>query len=185
MPAEIEAKLKVEDFAPVRKRLRAIGAKRRGIHHEINEFFDDSEQSLRRGDQGLRLRIDRIGKETRSIVTFKGPLRRGKFKTREEIEFHVDDPHSARELLGRLGFHPTLSFEKRRESWEFGGCKIELDHVPHLGLFVEIEGGSAGKILALQRKLALDGLKPITTGYIAMLAKYLEDHGIANRRIRL
>ena len=41
-------------------------------------------------------------------------------------------------------------------SWKLGGCTVELDELPHLGTFVEIEGPSEAAILKVRDQLQLD-----------------------------
>src|SRR5688572_9265043 len=123
MPIEIEAKMQVDDHHAVRQRLRACGARHVGDVLEINTFFDTTDRSLLSRDMGLRIRRtrDATGRET-YIVTSKGPAATGALKQRDELEFTVSDPGAAERLFARLGFHPHISFEKRRETWELDGC---------------------------------------------------------------
>src|SRR6185437_5464911 len=105
MPLEIEAKMKVDDFGPLRRQLAANGAVRVGSVLESNTFFDTADGQLVSQDKGLRLRRtrdDKTGQEE-YIITFKGPLRHGELKTREEAEVQVDDGHRATALLHALG----------------------------------------------------------------------------------
>ncbi len=56
---EIEIKLRVADIAAIRRRLRALGA-RCGLRlHEINVLFDTPDDSLRRREMLLRMRVER------------------------------------------------------------------------------------------------------------------------------
>src|SRR5688500_13617029 len=132
MAVEIEAKMAVESVDAVRAKLRETGATPAGSHFEVNTFFDTAERGLLACGEGLRLRLNRdaaTGSETH-VVTFKGPRRAGPLKSREEIEFDISSGGAAAELFERLGYRRTLSFEKRRETWELDGCKVELDEVP-------------------------------------------------------
>ena len=177
MPTEIEAKLRVEDHEPVRARLRACGARRVGHVLEVNAFFDTADRSLRARDMGLRLRRARdtsTGAEA-FTVTSKGPAAAGTLKRREELEFTVSDADAAAGLFERLGLHPDLSFEKRRETWELDDCHVELDELPRLGRFVEIEGPSEEVILRVRDKLQLAGVELVRTSYIAMVASLVRD----------
>src|SRR5436309_2052695 len=98
MPVEIEAKMSVESFEPVRDRLREVGARRAGEHLELNTFFDTEDRSLLAADEGLRLRLEQevpAGRERR-IITWKGPRQLGPLKSREEMEIEVADGDAAR-----------------------------------------------------------------------------------------
>lgn len=182
---ELEAKLKVADFEAVRRRLRESGAQRTGAVLENNAFFDTPDQTLLSQDKGLRLRRSRDDAtgEQSFVITVKGPQQNGLLKSREESEVGVEDGHDATGVLHALGFEPTLSFEKKRESWKLGGCEVELDELPILGRYVEIEGPGEDAIAQVCAMLGLSNLAPIKTGYITMLSKYLKDHGDERREI--
>ena len=122
---------------------------------------------------------------SRCIITMKGPLQKGEFKTREEIEFTASDAEAVRAIFENMGYQTSLSFEKRRESWSMGGCEVDLDELPYLGNFVEIEGKTEAAIEAVRESLGLGGLPSITSGYIAMLSRYLQEHQIKDRKIKL
>jgi adenylate cyclase, class 2 len=170
---EIEAKFKAEDFTAIRDLLRASGAQSIGVFQETNTFFDTQSRDLLAKDRGLRLRRNRNISTTREdfLLTYKGPQQSGPLKTREEIELTVSDATSAAAMLRALGYTKISSFEKHRESWKLGECKIELDDLPQLGKFIEIEGPSADAVHETARTLQLDHLAPITTSYIAMIMK--------------
>ncbi len=177
MATETEAKMKVEDLDAVRARLRALGAKRVGSRFEINAFFDTPQGSLKSRDQGLRLRTmkDEAGRST-SVITFKGRAQASQVKSREEIEFGIGNFDDASALLGKLGYTATLAFEKRRETFELDDCLVELDELPHLGTFVEIEGETESRVLALRTRLDLDAFPLISKGYIRMIDELVRAH---------
>ncbi|HTW93825.1 MAG TPA: class IV adenylate cyclase [Tepidisphaeraceae bacterium] len=187
MGLEIEAKMKVDDLQTIRLRLEAAGAVLEGQVMETNTFFDTPDGKLRQEDKGLRLRAncDHADGEVTHVVTFKGPRQPGALKTRPETEFTVDDPHAAAELFESLGYGKTLTFQKRRQTWQYLGCKVELDELPHLGVFVEVEGPTPEKVMHARQALGLADQPIIKTGYIALLMNYLTEHHIAERQIEL
>ena len=177
MPIELEAKMKVSDLSPVRERLRALGAEPRSRVLERNTFFDSSDRRLLAADSGLRLRHTReidTGEE-KDVVTFKGPQEAGELKRREEIEFGVTNGAAATGAFERLGYVSRLSFEKRRETWRFGGCTVELDELPHLGTFVEIEGPDEPAVMRVRETLGLANEPLVPIGYATMVAKLLKE----------
>lgn len=177
MPLEIELKVKLQNFDAVRQALSACGAKHIGAVLETNTFFDTPDRGLLAQDRGLRLRRTRDQRtgDEHFIITVKGPAQPGELKTREEAETDVDDGERATSVLQALGYVPELSFEKRRESWALDGCKIELDELPLLGRFVEIEGPDETTVMRVRQRLGLSDLPPIKTGYISMLTRRLEE----------
>jgi adenylate cyclase class 2 len=179
MPVEIEIKLRVDHLAPIRDRIKVLGAKRVGEVMETNTFFDTPDRALLASDCGLRLRRShdlKSGKET-LVLTYKGPRGEGAVKRREEIECVIAPLESAIEILARMGYERVLSFEKRRESWKQGRCKIELDTLPHLGSFVEIECQSESDILKLQEKLGVAEHATVVQTYADLVSQILSDRG--------
>ncbi|HOW73217.1 MAG TPA: class IV adenylate cyclase [Phycisphaerae bacterium] len=179
MPLEVEAKLKVDDHAAVRERLRALGALCQGQVTETNRIFDSPDRTLLAGGRGLRVRssVTADGR-TLGTLTYKGPLRPSDLKSREEIETKLEDPQATAAILTALGFVEVVRFEKRRESWHLGDCHIELDEVPYLGCYVEIEGPGEPAIRRVQADLGLAQRTHIPSSYIALLAKHCRAHDL-------
>lgn len=186
MAVEIEAKIKVDDLAPTRAKLQEAGAKFVADQAEVNAIFDTEDRSLLAADKGLRVRSAKDAKtgEETCTVTFKGPRKHSALKSRQENEVKVEGFQAAVELLEALGFHQVLAFEKRRQSWELGHCKIELDELPHLGCFVEIEGHSEKAIQKVQETLGLGHRPIVKTAYVGLMMTFLQDHGHSDRFVR-
>ncbi|HZK82922.1 MAG TPA: class IV adenylate cyclase [Humisphaera sp.] len=186
MAVEIEAKMAVKDLGAVRARIKECGATRLGAFAEVNTFFDTDDRSLLAADKGLRLRLKRnteTGEEDH-IITYKGPRQPGPLKSREEVELAVEGSAEAIKLLESLGFAKTLSFEKRRESWLLDNCEIELDELPYIGNYVEIEGPDEQTVLRVRKRLNLSDRELIKYGYIAILTGYLQERGMTQRDIK-
>ncbi len=185
MPVELEAKMKVADANSVRQRVIDAGGKVLGEFAELNVFFDTEDRLLLAADKGLRIRKNRDVKNGTDsiIITFKGPRHPGPLKSREETELEVQDLDDARHLLEAMGYQKVLSFEKRRESWLLDKCRIELDEVPHLGSFVEIEGPREQIVMTLRQKLGLSAEPIIKSSYTALLMTWLQDRGEQGREV--
>lgn len=183
MPVEIEAKMKVPDLATVRTRLRECDGKFQSSVLETNTFFDTEDRSLLARDQGLRLRHTRDAQTTAeaATITFKGPRLHGALKSREERELTVGSAKDAMALLEALGFSRVLTFQKRRESWLLHGCRVELDELPYLGVFVEIEGPREQTVIMVRETLHLADHPLISASYIALLMAHLQERGINDR----
>lgn len=179
MPVEIEAKMKLENPQVMVARLKACGATMGGEFMEINSFYDTEDRKLLAADEGLRVRVSRdLGSgEMRCVLTYKGRNRFGPLKSREEIEVGISSAEEIDRMLGRLGYARCLSFEKRRQSWKLGECKVELDEVPHLGAFIEIEGPSEEVIMGVRERLGLSNQPLIKSSYVALLTGYLQERG--------
>lgn len=155
-PTETELKLRVDDHAPVRERLSQLGARHLGTVLEHNRLFDHPDASLRRRDCGLRLRTvhpvaqpqadsghphQSTHADAAGCLTFKGPRKAGTdgFKIRPEWETEVENPAALEQILHQLNLDTALTYTKTRDSWQLGVLRVELDTVPSLGCFVELE----------------------------------------------
>jgi len=170
---ELECKLAVDSHEPIRAALRAVGATYIGRVREVNRLFDRADGSLR--DAGCGLRIRRVtvldGQGPGGSVTFKGPVQAGTYKRREEIETPVADPDSMERLLIALGFAVRVAFEKIRETWQYGGCSVELDELPKIGEFVEIEGPDELSIRRVIEQLHLITAIQIRENYVTLVSR--------------
>lgn len=181
MPLEIEIKIALDSLSPLEHRLSELGATLLGRFLEVNIFLDRQNKTLRRTDQGLRVRVEcerQPGAVKTVVMTHKGPHLSGIAKTREETELQVQDEMTALTFMGALGFYETLRFEKRRDRWQLDGCLVELDTLPWLGHFVEIEGPSEEAIQAVRQKLGLAGYPLESTGYAAMISREISQRDI-------
>jgi adenylate cyclase, class 2 len=103
---------------------------------EADQLFDRNGGELYRAGQILRLR--RAG--ARATVTYKGPFKRGRHKSREEIEFDVSNPSAFESTLSRLGYEPGFGYEKYRTTYSTDEQGIvTIDETP-IGVFLEFEG---------------------------------------------
>jgi len=185
MPLEVEAKFRVDSHDAVRTRLEQAGAARIGRVLERNHIFDKVDRSLLVGDRGLRVREYVIldGPARDAVLTYKGQRLGGELKTRQEIETAVGNAAAMMELLTSVGFVEAVTFEKRRESWKLGPCHIDLDELPHLGLFIEIEGSDEDAVREAQNALGLHDARHVRSSYIALLVEYCHEHGLPTDRI--
>jgi len=181
---EIEAKMRLTDRAAMERRLAEVGATPIARLIETNTFFDTPEGRLKSSDQGLRIRVETDEQGGRRVImTHKGPRAHGQLKSRTETEVQVDDARHAAAMLDALGFRRGLSFEKRRSRWRLDACNVELDTLPYLGQFIEIEGPSDHAILAVRQTLGLAEAALIRTSYIAMLVAYVRENNISAQHI--
>ncbi|HNQ23650.1 MAG TPA: class IV adenylate cyclase [Phycisphaerae bacterium] len=187
MARETEVKLRVASLDEVRERLRALGATfvRRGV--ETSRIFDRPDAGLRRQGVGLRVRSVRAdeGEPGAATLTFKGPRQPGPLKVREELELTINSASTALRLLERLGFTQVLRYEKRRETWRWQRCTVELDEPPGIGTYVEIEGPDAAAIEAVQTELGLQEAEPEQRSYVSLLLAYCEEQNRVDRDLRL
>ena len=84
-------------------------------------------------------------------------------------------------IFKRLGYQVVFCFAKKRETWNFGKCLIELDEIPILGFYVEIEGPDADSIGAVASQLNLDPTQDIGVSYVKLLSQYAVENGMDSR----
>lgn len=185
MPSELEAKMKLDSHDELRERLCTCGATFIGRVLERNHIFDDAAGTLLSNDCGLRVRRcePEEGDAPPPTLTYKGPREPGPVKHREEIEVELGDGDRGRLILLRLGYIEKVSFQKRRESWVLDTCHIELDELPFLGNYVEVEGPDEQTVQAVIEQLDLHDRALIRESYIALLVDYCHSNGLATTEI--
>jgi adenylate cyclase class 2 len=181
MGNEIEAKYSVDDFGAVRASLRSAGAAFLGAIRNLDEYFDAPDGVLQHSDRGLRIRRSECLEappggcplDLRPQVTYKGPRINGReqrVKVRREVQTHVDDADAVREILRGCGMEPQLVVEKRRSRWRLDGVVVELDELPVIGRFVEIEGDDEASVERVRERIGLPD-EPITEPYLGLLGE--------------
>jgi adenylate cyclase class 2 len=174
MHIEIEAKIKVDSLQKVAARLDELGAEFLSEHIQKDQYFDDAGRTLTKTDRGLRLRRQKVGKEEKVFLTYKGTREKDQFKKRQEIEMEITDGDSIEKLLLAIGYEKAIVFEKNRRTYRLGGCEVALDELPLLGSFVEIEGPDGEKIADVQKSLGLSDLPSIKESYAELMAAKLK-----------
>jgi adenylate cyclase class 2 len=172
---EIEVKFIIDDLQAMRQRIIALGAT---LHtprtYEDNRLFDTPDQRLTRQQCLLRLRRDR-----RQVLTYKEPMpaTEADFKVRQEYEVEVSDMAQTQAIFARLGFVPTLRYEKYRETFLYQETAILLDEMP-FGPFLEIEG-ERDAIRTIAAKLGLDFASRLTASYGEIFASIRAAYGLS------
>ena len=176
---EIEVKIRWTDSAEAARRLieRSGCALVEPRTLESDTVFDRDTGELSRADQLLRLR--RVG--VRSMVTYKGPSRGGRYKIREEIEFDISDALTFAEVLDRLGYQPRFRYEKYRTKFAAPGEPgiVSIDETP-IGVFLELEGEPEW-IDRTAARMGLSSAQYLTRSYSSLYQEYLRTHpGVAH-----
>lgn len=186
MGMEIEAKMRLTDRLGMIGRIRQAGGTLAEERLECNIFMDTPGAALRKTDCGLRVRretpTDGSG-PSRVIITHKGPRLPGPLKQRVETELRAEDAEASVALLTALGFVETVRFDKRRQSWRLEGCSIELDELPRIGSFIEIEGPDEATVMSVREKLGLSDEPMIRESYAAMVHAYLNEQPAGSRTL--
>lgn len=169
---EVEIKLAVPSLDDVRMRLSQCGARRISAGLETNTLYDRTDGALRRMDAAVRIRtFDDDHTERTTTMTYKGPVQQSAMKRRREIELTVSNADAAAAFLEAIDLQPVFAFQKKRERWRHDDCFIDLDQIPELGTFIEIEGPDETAIAAIQKSLALDNFTHLSESYPRLLAQ--------------
>ena len=167
MPIELEKKYRInrDQAELLATRLEALDAQRANSEFEVNTLYSSPTLDL----EGAILRLRRIDK--RAILTFKKRFSSpSSVKRQLEEETEVEDGDAMERILDRLGFKPSLIYEKRRETWKYHSTEIAIDELP-FGWFVEIEGDEAD-IVAVERAISIDESSAEEATYPALTRRF-------------
>jgi len=178
---EIEAKYRVTDHEQIMGQLCSSGAVLTCKTLQSDTFFDTTDNRLQCQGSGLRIRaITDLSGNTGDtfVITWKGPMDDdAKFKSRQEIEVGIESAEATTAIFKGLGFQPVATVEKERSSYTFMNCRVELDHLPLIGYFVEIEGPDTETIEEVIAVLHLEG-ESIKIPYVHMVIEHCLAHNI-------
>jgi len=172
---EIECKLRLDDRNGVIERLRRFGAVHISTQEEKNKIMDTADRQLELSAKALRLRT--IAGVLGGVVTYKGAPEKSRYKSREEIEFFVEDTDSFLIMMNRLGYTNVWQYEKKRSTWTLNSCSIVLDELPVLGDFIEIEAQNEEQIDSVLSALGLCTKDHISFSYRELWIKHCVEHG--------
>lgn len=133
---ETEVKLYVTDHEQIQSRLTALGATL--LHPRVferNVRYENAAETLT--SQGI---VVRLREDSRVRLTYKSPgIVQDGIISRFEAEVDVSDFETMEVILGKLGYHPYMIYEKYRTTYTLADTEVVLDEMPY-GHFVEIEG---------------------------------------------
>jgi predicted adenylyl cyclase CyaB len=178
MPKEIEAKIRIteKEAKELLSRLKGMGL-RWCMRREYNTYFQTSCD----WDGALRLREEEIErfdhrfyhKDRQNRITFKGPVLKGKYKSREELETNLfqHQVEPLKQIIEGMGFFPSIRFEKIRHEFQWKGAHatVCVDELPEIGFFVEAEAPSEKAVKQILESLGLQERKTLKSGYPTLL----------------
>ncbi len=185
MAIELEAKIKLVNEAEEAEIIQKISTSLKYdivagplFLREQNIFFDTSTKRLQKREESLRVRLLYKSGEKKPMVVFthKGPVLKGRYKQREESEFETDTTTAAGiiKMMRQLGYERTFIFEKLRRKWKLKDGYIELDRVPLIGSFVEVEGTNDAYVGSVVAALSLSKRKNTKSSYVKLLKKQVD-----------
>ena len=168
MGTEIEVKILNINFELIQKKIENIGAKLKWHSLIETTVYDFPDRRLILSGGYVRVRNE--GKKWR--CTYKKKISSENTKTCEEIDFGISDPENMKTFLNKLGLEKILSFEKLRWHYKKGAVYFDIDEIPGIPKYLEIEAPSSSKIDSTLEKLGIDKSNVVTFGPKELLAMY-------------
>ncbi|MDP6293284.1 MAG: class IV adenylate cyclase [Candidatus Woesearchaeota archaeon] len=153
---EVEVKILDVDVKAVQQKLADLGA-RKVFDGELDiAIFDTEDNQIRKAKSLLRLRSD--GEKT--VLCHKRLITKQGAKIMDENEVEVQDKERAKLVLQSLGYTKIRTQTKHRTSYLLGEVRYELDTLPGIPTFLEIE---AKDVQTLQKAVKQLGYAPQDT----------------------
>ncbi len=146
---EIEAKILEIDRRAVETTVQKLGARK--VFDGVIDFRYFDLPGGRLKDRGVVLRLRKKG-AIGELTVKTNLMRTVGAKTAKEIESSVDF-EKTKIILETLGFKETLKTKKHRIEYVLGDVHFEIDKLPGIPWFLEIEAPSAKKILQTAKLL--------------------------------
>jgi len=146
---EIEVKILNINKADVVRTLHALGAKKtfEGTVHSY--FYDFDDKRLGHEDKILRIRM--LGQT--ALLTLKKRVSKKKAKIMHEHEIRVSDRDILMSILSDLGLSVWDADKKTRTSYELDTVHVDIDTIPGIPSFLEIEAPNLQTLKDYVKKL--------------------------------
>ncbi|MFC1544780.1 class IV adenylate cyclase [Gemmatimonadota bacterium] len=173
---EIELKFPLDSSDALAAKLTELGFVSQGEVFESNLVLDTPDYSLLAQRCLLRLRRDRTVK-----LTWKEPHEdislSERYKAKRESELELGDFQTMRHIFHRMGYTAERVYEKYREHFTRpDGAVAELDRLPHIGRFLELE--AKPEVLEdVAAALGLDTSVGIKVSYMVVFQEWCERNG--------
>ena len=138
---EVEVKAKIDNFEDMREKLDKLGANKTKEEFQEDIYFNSPIVDFAKTDEALRIRTTKQGDEKHVFITYKGAKIDSKSKTREEIEFGIEDSEKCTKTFEHVGFKKVRVVRKNREYYSYKNFEISLDDIEGLTPYMEIEIG--------------------------------------------
>ena len=157
---EIEVKLLEIKKDKVIKRLEELGAEKVSDGEMNVLIYDFEDERLSRNSDLVRLR----GYNGDSVLAFKRKISKGSTKIMEEYEVKVDNYNVMKDILKNMGLRIIRDYSKHRTSYKLGKVHFDIDTIPGIPTFMEIEALDEETVKKYVVKLgfSLEDAKPWT-----------------------
>ena len=123
-------------------------------------IYDNKFDGTKDADEWFRIRVSDKGNE----ICYKKWHRKpetGESTHADEIETMIGNEKQMLIILEKLGFKPTSTIKKHRNSYKYKNFQFDCDEVENIGFFVEIEFQGELEDPAQGKQIILDLLKEI------------------------
>jgi len=152
---EIEVKFLDCNHEALIKKLEQLGARKEKVFLYNVKSYDYVDKRLAKDNAWVRLRDD--GEHV--SLSYKQRLGVGEDRLKDggmkEIEMNVESFVKANEFLTSIGLIAKFFEEKRRTRYVFDGVEVDLDEVPLLPPYIELEGESWESLERVAERLDL------------------------------
>jgi len=152
MGKEIETRIPDIDKAEIAARLETLGAKKVKDVLQRRMVFDYPDRRLDAMNAWIRLCDTGDGKIQLAYKCLKETGKTGVADC-HEVEFAVSDMEKAEQFLTLIGLEKKSYQENKRISYELEDVEFDIDEWPMIPSFVEIEGPSVERVMAMVERL--------------------------------
>ena len=140
-----------------------------------DEYYDTEDFQLRKNDLVVRVRK----KTDATMLAVKSPrvYLSEYVQNRIELEFDICDSFVIKQLESQ-NLKPVTIIEKRRITIKGNYFTIEIDELPYIGPFLEIEAETIETINDISAKLSLDSLQEVKENYGELLEREFAKLGL-------
>lgn len=152
MGKEIETRITDVDKKEIAAKLETMGAKKVKDAFQRRMTFDYPDRRLDAMNAWIRLRDTGDGKVQ---LAYKCLAETGKTGVADchEVEFDVSDMEAAEQFLLLVGLEKKSYQENKRIAYVLEDVEFDIDEWPMIPPFVEVEGPSVGKVMAMVERL--------------------------------
>jgi len=132
---EIEVKILEINKTAIEEKLLRLGAEKIFDGSVVAAYYDFGNNALTKKKKTLRLRK----KGQFAELTLKEHVSKGKAKIMNEYEIPVTDYAGMKRILEGIGLQEHSSILKTRTSYQLGQVHFDIDTLPDIPTFVEVE----------------------------------------------
>ena len=174
---EIEVKILEVDVKSITKKLESWGAQKTFEGELTTHHYDFSHQGLEKRNLALRLR-KRADSEQTAELTLKEKIGKTEAKIMQEYELRVSDFEVMQNILHYLGLKEIKAAKKHRTSYVLGEVHFDLDTVPGIPTFLEIEATTLERVHEYVKKLGFSTEEAKPWSGADILRHYMEKQRI-------